>query len=358
KECLLIQHRSIVMEMLLRPVLFPLLLFLFCSSWVEGAMDCWGNKIQHTIVVDQHGKGEFRTVQAAFDSIKENNDRWVKVHINAGTYTEKVQISIYKPCIFLEGSGKEVTTITSSGFHSTSTININASSDDNSQSDNTGATFVSFPSNVIVIGITFENSFNLVGSQSIAPAPAAAIYGDKSVFFKCGFVSYQDTLFDSKGRHYFKDCYIGGEVDFIYGSGQSYYEACTINATQERSFPGFVTAQFRDSEIDTSGFVFRAGCVMGIGRVNLGRAWGPYSRVIFHGTYLSPIVSPEGWNAWDYTGQESNLTYAEVDCTGPGANTAKRVKWEKNLTGSQLNEFSLSSFINQDGWLSYLPITF
>ncbi|KAG5081698.1 hypothetical protein JHK86_005763 [Glycine max] len=244
------------MEMLLRPVLFPLLLFLFCSSWVEGAMDCWGNKIQHTIVVDQHGKGEFRTVQAAFDSIKENNDRWVKVHINAGTYTEKVQISIYKPCIFLEGSGKEVTTITSSGFHSTSTININASSDDNSQSDNTGATFVSFPSNVIVIGITFE--------------------------------------------------------------------ACTINATQERSFPGFVTAQFRDSEIDTSGFVFRAGCVMGIGRVNLGRAWGPYSRVIFHGTYLSPIVSPEGWNAWDYTGQEWGLIVPDQEQILQNALNGKR----------------------------------
>lgn len=48
---------------------------------------------------------------------------------------------------------------------------------------------------------------------------------------------------------------------------------------------------------------------MGIGRVNLGRAWGPYSRVIFHGTYLSPIVSPEGWNAWDYTGQEWGFTF-------------------------------------------------
>jgi len=76
-----------------------------------------------------------------------------------------------------------------------------------------------------------QNSFNLVGSQSIAPAPAAAIYGDKSVFFKCGFVSYQDTLFDSKGRHYFKDCYIGGEVDFIYGSGQSYYEVIYLTPT-------------------------------------------------------------------------------------------------------------------------------
>jgi len=73
-----------------------------------------------------------------------------------------------------------------------------------------------------------QNSYNLVGSEPIQPAPAAAIYGDKSVFYECGFVSYQDTLFDAMNRHYFKDCYIKGEVDFIYGNGQSYYEVIIL----------------------------------------------------------------------------------------------------------------------------------
>ncbi|XP_020221848.1 putative pectinesterase 10 [Cajanus cajan] len=341
------------MEVIPGAVLF--LLFLWFSFWVGGAMDCAGNNIVHTITVDQQGKGEFTTVQAAIDSIMKFNNRWVKLHINAGTYTEKVEISEYKPCIFLEGAGKEVTTIRSSGYHSTSTIKSSVKN----RNENTGAIFVSFPPNVIVIGITFENSFNLMGSQPIQPAPAAAIYGDKSVFLECGFKSYQDTLFDELGRHYFKNCYIQGEVDFIYGGGQSYYEACTINATQEKpSSTGFVTAQSRYSEKDTSGFVFRTGSVTGSGEVNLGRAWGPYSRVIFYGTYFSSIVSPQGWNAWNYRGQESKLTYAEVDCTGPGANTTERVQWRKNLTNSQLNEFSLSSYINKDGWLSNLPIKF
>lgn len=179
-----------------------------------------------------------------------------------------------------------------------------------------------------------QNSYNLVGSETIEPAPAAAIYGDKSVFVECGFVSYQDTLFDAKGRHYFKNCYIEGEVDFIYGNGQSYYEVifmfyifyefiyyffkilnkfnlfifslqdCIVNATLGNSPPGFITAQSRGSEKDQSGFVFRTGCVVGNGKVNLGRAYGPYSRVIFFGTYFSSVISPEGWDAWGYTGQE------------------------------------------------------
>jgi len=36
--------------------------------------------------------------------------------------------------------------------------------------------------------------------------------------------------------------------------------------------------------------------------VYLGRAKGPYSRVIFAKTYLSKTVVPEGWTNWSYDG--------------------------------------------------------
>jgi pectin methylesterase-like acyl-CoA thioesterase len=55
-------------------------------------------------------------------------------------------------------------------------------------------------------------------------AIAATINGDKTAIFNCGFLGYQDTLFDGSGRHYYKNCYIQGEVDFIFGFAQSYYE--------------------------------------------------------------------------------------------------------------------------------------
>ena len=64
---------------------------------------------------------------------------------------------------------------------------------------------------------------------------------------------------------------------------------------------GYVTAQGRSSEDDPSGFVFRGGKVVGSGPVFLGRAYGPYSRVIFDGTFLDSVVSPLGWDAWQYT---------------------------------------------------------
>jgi pectin methylesterase-like acyl-CoA thioesterase len=70
--------------------------------------------------------------------------------------------------------------------------------------------------------------------QNTAPAPpggavgkqavAFRIDGDKAQFYRVAFYGAQDTLYDKKGRHYFKDCYIEGSIDFVFGDGQSYYE--------------------------------------------------------------------------------------------------------------------------------------
>ncbi|CAI8616136.1 unnamed protein product [Vicia faba] len=290
-------------------MMFLLVLFMSCFSLGRG-IDCGGNKVANTIIVDQGGKGAFKTVQAAIDSVKNPNDRWVLIKINPGVYKEKVLIHPRN------------------------------------------ATFHSSPPNVVLSGITFKNTHGTEG-----PAVAASIYGDKTAIFECSFTGYQDTLLSSKRRQYFKNCYVEGETDFIFGEGQSYFENCKINATQAKSIPvGFVTAQRRDSSNNPNGYVFKGGRIDGNGQVNLGRPWGPYSRVIFWETYFSSVVTPQGWDLWNLTiGDAQNTVFAEVNCTGPGANTEKRVGWEKKPSSLNLNEYSLSSFINKDGWLDDLP---
>ena len=69
-----------------------------------------------------------------------------------------------------------------------------------------------------------------------APALAARISGDKSAFFNCGFVGFQDTLWDELGRHYFQGCRIEGAVDFIFGDGQSYYRVLEIDLLIRKIF--------------------------------------------------------------------------------------------------------------------------
>ncbi|KAK4768388.1 hypothetical protein SAY87_003529 [Trapa incisa] len=303
-----------------------------------------------TIVVDQNGGGNFRTIQDAIYSVPSGNNEWVKIVINAGTYKEQVEISYDRGCIFLEGKGREVTT-----------IEFNAS-----DKTDKSATFSSFPDNVIVQGITFKNSYNRFWSladaaQKWKPAVAARVYGDRSLFYECGFVGFQDTLFDVMHRHYYKSCYIEGSIDFIFGNGQSYFTDCVINATVGSNpyglMLGYVTAQGRASAADTSGFVFKGGVLYGSGEIYLGRAYGSYSRVIFYGTTLSATVTPEGWGAWSHQGNEGNIFYSEIGCGGKGSDKSKRVPWMKTLDEGQFEKiFGVSSFVDHDGWLREHPL--
>ncbi|KAL0552403.1 hypothetical protein IC582_011512 [Cucumis melo] len=256
--------------------------------------------VQSVVVVDKSGRGDFQTVQAAIDSVPPNNNQWIKIQINPGVYKEKVTIPPEKPFIYLEGADRSNTIITF---------------DDHQQTD-TSATFTSRPPNIIARGITFENSFNLEEAPElfvcddgtyITQAIAARIYGDKSAFFNCGFKGYQDTLWDVQGRHFFQNCYIEGAIDFIFGSGQSVYKDCLINvnvASLPQVHQGFITAQGRRSAADPSGFVFKGCTITGSGKALLGRAYGPFSRVIFKDAIMGPVVAPEGWDAWNFKSKE------------------------------------------------------
>lgn len=62
---------------------------------------------------------------------------------------------------------------------------------------------------------------------------------------------------------------------------------------------GTITAQKKSSPLENTGFTFMGCKVTGIGSgVQLGRPWGTYSRVVFALTYMSSVISPEGWNDW------------------------------------------------------------
>ncbi|ESQ32196.1 hypothetical protein EUTSA_v10005316mg [Eutrema salsugineum] len=248
-----------------------------------------------------------------------------------------------------EGDGQRVTTITYDAHEAT----------------DVSSTFTSYPSHIVVRNLTIMNTYNRLSFRSkpswqIKPAVAVAVYGDKSAFYNCDFLGLQDTLWDVQGRHHFKDCYIEGAIDFIFGSGQSVYEDCHINATagalaSEVTF-GYITAQARTSVSDPSGFVFLRGSVSGTTNVYLGRAYGPFSRVVFIQTDLASVVIPEGWHPWHYAGHEMSFTYAEVECKGAGSDISKRVPWIAKLQSFYSKQrFSTSTFIDQDGWISNIP---
>ncbi|CBI39604.3 unnamed protein product, partial [Vitis vinifera] len=299
--------------------------------------------IAKTITVASSGQANFRKIQDAIDVIPSGNNEWIRIKVSPGVYFEKVNIPIEKPYIFLEGHGAEATII-KWGDHSET---------------NQSATFTSSADNFVAKDISFQNSYNmpLYPTPPIKPAAAATIYGDKSAFYSCGFVGLQDTLWDVSGRHYFSHCYIEGAVDFICGDGQSFYENCHIKVNgrllPSGAWGGYITAQKRSSPSDHSGFVFHGGLVVGSGKFFLGRAWGPYSRVIFQGTRFDIDVMPEGWDAWRQP--VGNLVYVEQGCSGKGSDVRKRVEWSKHsLNESEMQLYSRAYFI-QDTWLATQP---
>ncbi|CAA7044273.1 unnamed protein product [Microthlaspi erraticum] len=303
------------------------------------------DQLAYTVTVDTNGGGNYTTVQSAIDSIPNLNQNWIRIFIKTGIYREKLTIPKEKGFIYLQGEGIEHTVVEY----------------DDHQATDTSATFSAFADDIVISGITFKNTYNIQNNEmEMVPAVAARMLGDRYLVTDSGFDGLQDTLFDAKGRHYYKRCVISGGIDFIFGYGQSFFEGCTLNLTLGIYAPGrlygTITAHQRPSPSDNGGFVFSDCTITGTGKTLLGRAWGPNARVIFYGSTLSDVVLPIGWDAWHVTGQEGGLTFVESGCTGDGADTSARVPWLKQLSVNVVVGLASVSFIDQDGWISRCPI--
>lgn len=297
----------------------------------------------YTITVDPSGRGNFTRIQSAIDAVPSNNNYWVCIRIKAGVYWEKIIIPYDKPYIILKGEGRKKTHVVW----------------DDHDTVAQSPTFTSMADNIVVKCMSFTNAYNRPPNKNPRlPAAAAMIIGDQAKFCRCGFFGVQDTLWDFQGRHYYKLCTIQGAVDFIFGAGQSIFERCSISVlggALEPGFLGFVTAQGRTSPNDANGFVFKDCHVFGSGSAFLGRPWRGYARVLFYNTNISDVIVPQGWDAWNFVGQEYQLTFAEDSCFGSGSSTSRRVSWEKKLSEESVKQLTSLSFIDNDGWLENQP---
>ncbi|XP_004509504.1 probable pectinesterase 29 [Cicer arietinum] len=323
------------------PQLFSLFLILLVLAFEAcESQDCSNPPLD--ITVSQSQQANFKTIQSAIDSVSEQNSRWIHIHIFPGVYKEQIQIPMNKPCIYLEGSGSDSTSI--------------------EWDSHLNATFDVRANNTVAKSIAFLNTLNkpiLEGKTPITQAVAALIHGDKCAFYDCAFYGVQDTLYDHRGRHYYHNCYIQGGTDFVFGYGQSIFEASTLNFSMGKNGPkhdGCFTAQRRTTANESSGFVFKNCTFTGTrGNAILGRSLDAYARVIIANSYLSNVVTPVGWNSRTFVGHEETITFVEVGNRGPGANQSKRVKWMKHLSGAELDQFLSISYIDNEGWFPKLP---
>ncbi|EEE67729.1 hypothetical protein OsJ_25409 [Oryza sativa Japonica Group] len=338
-------------QLLLLPLLLLLGVFIATSSAAAP--------VSRTITVDHQGGGDFTLVQSAVNSVPDGNRDWIKIHVNAGSYEEKVTIPSQKQFIVLEGDGSWNTEITFAGHAHASIDELlnHGYSDVGGSATFDSSTFIVLADNFVARSISFRNTYNKYDKSKPVQAVAALIGGDRSAFYDCAFYGFQDTLCDLKGRHYFHHCYVRGGVDFIFGYGQSIYDNCTLESNMppppSPQQPGWVTAHARVTDADPGGLVFKGGSLLGSGQQYLGRAWNQFATVVFYQVSMTNIVVPQGWQPWN-SPNVSTITFAEAGCEGPGANKTGRVAWEKQLDDDQVHKFVDISFID-DGWLSQQP---
>ncbi|EAZ42934.1 hypothetical protein OsJ_27524 [Oryza sativa Japonica Group] len=218
--------------------------------------------------------------------------------------------------------------------------------------------------------VTFENTAGPSKHQAVA----LRCDSDLSVFYRCGFEGYQDTLYAHSLRQFYRDCRVSGTVYFVFGNAAAVFQNCTLAARlplpdQKNS----VTAQGRLDGNMTTGFAFQfcnvtadddlqralAGggnqsSAAAVTQTYLGRPWKQYSRVVFMQSYIGAVVRPEGWLAWDGQFALDTLYYGEYMNTGPGAGVGGRVKWpgfHVMTSPAQAGNFTVAQFIEGNMWL-------
>ncbi len=287
------------------------------------------------ITVAADGSGNLTSVQAAVNRVPENNTKRFVIAIKPGIYRELIRVPANKPYISFIGTDAEKTVLT-----------FNLSNKDAGSTSASYSTYIG-GHDFYAENITFENSFSQ-GSQAVA----VLVEADRSMFVKCRFLGWQDTLYAKNGRQYYKDSYIEGHVDFIFGMAAAVFENCHIHSKGD----GYVTAPMRFAADESAGLIFHKCRLTSNNTKNgiyLGRPWRDYGRTVFLNTQMDAEIRPEGWHHWEPQ-REKTAYFAEYGSTGKGANAEARVAWARKLGDADIKVFTVEYFLSgKDGWDPY-----
>ncbi|MET0342235.1 MAG: pectinesterase family protein [Polyangiales bacterium] len=293
-------------------------------------VSCSAAQGQRVITVAKDGSGQFKSVQAAVNAIASGNATPVLIHIKPGTYKEQLTIA-GRSKLTLCGDDAKKTVLT---FDTNSS---KAGSLDNGASVRVSADDFS------AANITFENSSPLGSAQAVALVAS----GKRQQFVNCRFLSYQDTLYTKAGTQYFRDSYIQGNVDFVFGGATAVLQNCELRTVSKGSA---IAAPRTDASLPF-GLVFLGGKVTaasGIAAksVALARPWGPSGAAAYLNVELGGHISAAGWT--EMSGNSpSNARFSEYKSTGPGASPSTRVRGTRQLSDADAKKYTPANVL---GW--------
>ncbi len=296
-----------------------------------------------TIVVARDGTGEFRNIAEAIEVCRAFMDYHKVIYVKNGTYKEKIVLPQWLQNVEICGESAEKTIITY---------------DDHAnilwpETGKPMGTFRTYTLKVEGSGITFKNITIENNAARLGQAVALFTEGDRLLFVGCRFLGNQDTVYTgtARSRLYFKDCYICGTTDFIFGPATAWFENCTIESLAN----SYITAASTPQD-QPFGYIFHQCKLMaaeGITKVYLGRPWRDYGYTLFMDCELGAHIRPEGWHHWEQH-REQTARYMEYNNHGTGADTSRRVSWSHQLTKREAQKITPEAvFSRSDNWMPF-----
>ena len=293
-----------------------------------------------TLVVARDGTGEFRNIAEAIEVCRAFMEYHKVIFVKKGTYKEKLVVPQWLTHIEICGEDRDQTIITwddhanilypptgkPMGTFRTYTLKIDGSY-------------------ITLKNITVENNAARLGQ-----AVALFTTGDKLTFQNCRFLGHQDTIYtgNARSRQIFKNCYIEGTTDFIFGPATAWFENCDIFCKAD----SYITAASTPQDV-AYGYVFnhcRITCDAHVTKVYLGRPWRDYGYTLFMNCELPRQIRPEGWHHWQKE-REKTARYMEYNNRGEGAGTSHRVAWSRQLTKKEAEKITPSTVLSvNDTW--------
>ncbi len=301
------------------------------------------------ITVSKDNTGDYNSIQQAIDSISPSCERET-IFIKNGIYKERVEIK--KDNITLIGESKEHTVITE-GYYALMTM-----PDNSRRGTFRSYTFFVNANNFQAFNITFENSAGF--GKKVGQAIAVYAEGDNLTFKNCRLLGHQDTLFTGPlplkekqpggfvgptefapripYKQLYEDCYICGEIDFIFGSATAYFKNCTLYALDRgEKINSYYTAP-STYEGQKFGYVFDSCTFTGNCPKEtccLSRPWRIHAKVVLLNCEYSDQIIKEGFDDWNKKEAHDNVYYAEYNGHGPGYQPEKRASFARILTDEE-----------------------
>ncbi|HNW51176.1 MAG TPA: pectinesterase family protein [Prolixibacteraceae bacterium] len=299
-------------------LLTGILIFLYTITFAED---------KYRMVVAKDGCGDFVTIQQAIDASKAFPPQRITIFIKNGVYNEKVKVHSWNNNLSLIGESADSTLITWNDYFDK--INLGRNS-----------TFYTYTlmvegNDFMAKNLTIENSAGPVGQ-----AVALHVDADRCVFRHIRILGNQDALYAAgmNCRQYYKDCYIEGTTDFIFGAATALFDNCTIHSKSN----SYITAA-STPEGTPFGYVFRHCKLTASNEVDsvyLGRPWRKFAKTVFIECELGSHILPESWAAWSNADDKQTTYYAEYQNYGPGSNTDKRIGWSQQLTTKEAKQYT------------------